>query len=60
VTTKSSIRNRGVLYQSGAYAWKVLCLTLGGLLCALDSPYESQELSFGRPRLTAEEKSAEG
>ena len=22
---------RGVLYKSGAYAWKVTCLTLGGL-----------------------------
>ena len=32
VTTKSSIHgNRGVLYKSGVYAWKVICLTLGGL-----------------------------
>jgi hypothetical protein len=25
----------GVLYKSGAYAWKVLCLTPGDLPCAL-------------------------
>jgi hypothetical protein len=31
VTTKPSIGNRGVLYKSGVYAWKVLCLTPGGL-----------------------------
>ena len=35
VTMKSSIRKRGVLYKSGVYALKVLCLTLGGLHCAL-------------------------
>ena len=35
VTAKSSIHGLGVLYKSGAYAWKVLCLTPGGLLCAL-------------------------
>ena len=34
VTAKFSIR-RGVLYKSGAYAWKVLCLTPGDLPCAL-------------------------
>ena len=33
VTTKSSIHDRGVLYKSGVYALKVLCLTLGGLSC---------------------------
>jgi hypothetical protein len=33
VTTKSSIRNWGVLYKSGAYALKATCLTPGGLLC---------------------------
>jgi len=27
----------GVLYKSGAYAWKVLCLTPGDLPCALGS-----------------------
>ncbi|NQT57162.1 MAG: hypothetical protein HQ551_13145 [Desulfobacteraceae bacterium] len=31
VTTKSSIRKRGVLYKSGVYALKVTCLALGGL-----------------------------
>ena len=31
VTAKSSIRIRGVLYKSGAYAGKVLYLTPGGL-----------------------------
>jgi hypothetical protein len=35
VTTKPSIRKRGVLYKSGVYAWKVLCLTPGDLPCAL-------------------------
>jgi len=31
VTAKSSIREVGVLYKSGVYAWKILCLTPGGL-----------------------------
>ena len=31
VTTKSSIRDLGVLYKSGVYARKALCLTPGGL-----------------------------
>ena len=31
VTTKSSIRNWGVLYKSGVYALKALCLTPGDL-----------------------------
>ncbi len=35
VTTKPSIRKWGVLYKSGVYARKVLCLTPGDLLCAL-------------------------
>jgi len=35
VTTKPSIRKRGVLYKSGVYAWKVLCLPPGDLPCAL-------------------------
>ena len=35
VTTKPSIRKRGVLYKSGVYAWKVLCFTPGDLPCAL-------------------------
>ena len=35
VTTKPSIRKWSVLYKSGAYAQNVLCLTPGGLLCAL-------------------------
>ena len=35
VTTKPSIRSRGVLYKSGVYARKALCLTPGGLSCSL-------------------------
>ena len=35
VTTKPSIRKWGVLYKSGVYARKVLCLTPGDLHCAL-------------------------
>jgi hypothetical protein len=35
VTTKPSIGSRGVLYNSGVYARKALCLTPGGLSCAL-------------------------
>jgi hypothetical protein len=35
VITKSSICEWGVLYKLGVYAGKVLCLTPGGLLCAL-------------------------
>jgi hypothetical protein len=34
VTTKPSIGNRDVLYKSGVYARKALCLTPGGLSCA--------------------------
>jgi hypothetical protein len=54
VTTKSSIRNWGVLYKSGVYARKVIRLTPGGLLCA------TRWLSVERSALTAGEKSAEG
>ena len=32
---KPSIGSRGVLYKSGVYARKALCLTPGGLSCAL-------------------------
>jgi len=35
VTRKPSIGKRGVLYKSGVYAQKALCLTPGGLPCAL-------------------------
>jgi hypothetical protein len=35
VTTKPSIGKRGVLYKSGVYAQKALCLTPGDLSCAL-------------------------
>ena len=35
MTAKSSIRDWGVLYKSGVYAQKVLCLTPGDLPCAL-------------------------
>jgi hypothetical protein len=35
VTAKPSIGKRGVLYKSGVYARKALCLTPGGLSCAL-------------------------
>ena len=35
MTTKPSIRKGGVLYKSGVYARKVLCLTPGDLPCAL-------------------------
>ena len=31
VTTKPSIHDRGVLYKSGVYALKILCLTPGDL-----------------------------
>jgi hypothetical protein len=59
VTTKPSIGNRGVLYKSGAYAWKVLCLTPGGLSCALPlgeaegrviDPDRMREVSRGHSR----------
>jgi len=35
VTRKSSIREVGVLYKSGVYALKALCLTPGGLYSVL-------------------------
>jgi hypothetical protein len=35
VTMKPSIRRGGVLYKSGVYAQKALCLTPGDLPCAL-------------------------
>jgi len=56
VTIKSSIRNWGVLYKSGVYALKALCLTPGGLLCVSHSAGLRIEQSI----LTAWEKSAEG
>ena len=37
VTAKPSIGKRGVLYKSGVYSRKALCLTPGGLPCALPS-----------------------
>jgi hypothetical protein len=33
--SKSSIHGLGVLYKSGVYGWRVLCLTPGGFPCAL-------------------------
>jgi len=54
VTTKSSIRKRGVLYKSGVYALKVTCLTLGGLYSVLLGLRMEQSI------LTAVQKSAEG
>ena len=54
VTTKSSIRDLGVLYKSGVYARKALCLTPGGLTCV------PSELRVEQSILTACEKSAEG
>ena len=56
VTMKSSIRNWGVLYKSGVYAQKALCLTPGGLLCVS----QSAGLRIEQSILTAWEKSAEG
>jgi hypothetical protein len=47
VTTKSSIRNWGVLYKSGVYALKALCLTPGDLPCALGSRVR-RKLAEGR------------
>ena len=35
VTAKPSIRKGGVLYKSGVYVRKALCLTPGGLPCAI-------------------------
>ena len=46
---------RGVLYKSGAYARKVLCLTLGDL-----STVRRMGLRPGEPGLTGRQKSAEG
>ncbi len=60
VTTKPSIRKRGVLYKSGVYARKVLCLTPGGLLFALGSRVRRIWLSVEKSTLIAGEKSAEG
>lgn len=54
VTTKSSIRDLGVLYKSGVYALKALCLTPGGLTCV------PSELRVEQSTLIACEKSAEG
>jgi hypothetical protein len=59
VTTKPSIGNRGVLYKSGVYARKALCLTPGGLSCALPmggaegrviDPERMREVSRGHSR----------
>jgi hypothetical protein len=56
VTAKPSIGKRGVLYKSGVYAQKALCLTPGDLPCARLSRGLREEQST----LTAWEKSAEG
>ena len=55
VTTKSSIHDWGVLYKSGVYALKALCLTPGALSCV-----PLKELRVEQSTLTACEKSAEG
>jgi len=60
VTAKSSIRNWGVLYKSGVYASKVMCLTLGGLPCATRYHERCKRLREEQSSLTAWEKSAEG
>jgi hypothetical protein len=61
VTTKPSIRKWSVLYKSGAYAWKVLCLTPGDLLCARgEVACDRNWLNVEKSRLIAGEKSAEG
>jgi hypothetical protein len=52
VTTKSSIRDLGVLYKSGVYALKALYLTSGGLTCV------PKELRVEQSTLIACEKSA--
>jgi len=56
VTAKFSIGRWGVLYKSGAYAWNVLCLTPGDLLCV--PPLAG--LNVEGSTLIAGEKSAEG
>ncbi len=61
MTTKSSIRIWGVLYKSGVYAQKALCLTPGGLPCAPGCRVR-RNLDGGESKSTliAWEKSAEG
>jgi hypothetical protein len=56
VTTKSSLCDRGVLYKSGAYVGKALCLTPGDLHDVRREPGLRREKSF----LTVVQKSAEG
>jgi hypothetical protein len=60
VTTKPSIRKWGVLYKSGVYARKVLCLTPGDLHCALGGRVRPKLAESAEGGLTAGEKSAEG
>ena len=61
VTTKSSIRNWGVLYKSGVYALKVTCLTPGGLPYAIASRLRLIAWLKGeQSTLTVWQKSAEG
>ena len=61
VTTKSSIRNWGVLYKSGAYALKVTCLTPGGLPYAIASRLRLIAWLKGeQSTLTVWQESAEG
>ena len=55
MTAKSSIRNGGGLYKSGAYARNVLGLTLGDLPAVRKGGLRS-----GEPDLTGRQKSAEG
>lgn len=55
VTTKPSIRKRGVLYKSSVYAPKVLCLTPGDLYAV-----HGNGLSGEQSLLTGVQESAEG
>ena len=50
----------GVLYKSDVYALKVLCLTLGGLPCALERRVRGELAEIEQSVLTAWERSAEG
>jgi hypothetical protein len=60
VTTKSSICAWGVLYKSGVYAWKVLCLTLGGLPVVCASEVVPRKLSEAQAELSGRQKPAKG
>lgn len=59
-TAKPSICGRGVLYKSGVYAAKALCLTPGGLPAVRASEFSHANWALAQVGSIGRQKSAEG